>query len=102
MQSSPTTSVFKNIVDSSDCTCGNIEDTNHFLLVCHQFTYLRRDLLNLVSDICPPDLYVLLCGDISLTFDQNKQIFKAVHGFILYQNISNTTIDAPISHCICE
>ena len=28
--------------------------------------------------ICQLNLNVLLCGDISLTFDQNKQIFKAV------------------------
>ena len=67
-----------NIVDSSYCTCGDIEDTHHFLFVCHQFTDLRRDLINSVSDICQPNLNVLLCGDISLTFDQNKQIFEAV------------------------
>ena len=76
MQSSPTTPLFKNIVDSPYCTSGNIEDTHHCLFVCHQFTDLRRDLLNLVSDICPPNLNVLLCGDKSLTFDQTKQIFK--------------------------
>ena len=73
MQSSPSTSAFKNIVDIPYCTCGDIEDTHNFLCVRHQFTYLRRDLINSVSDICQPNLNVLLCGDISLTFDQNKQ-----------------------------
>ena len=73
----------KNIVDSPYCTCGDIEDTHHFLFVCHQFTDLRRDLINSVSDICQPNLNVLLCGDISLTFDQNKQIFEAVQEFII-------------------
>ena len=78
MQSSPSTPAFKNIVDSPYCTCGDIEDSHHFLFVFHQFTDLRRELINSVSDICQPNLNVLLCGGISLTFDQNKQIFKAV------------------------
>ena len=65
------------------CTCGDIEDTHHFLFVCHQYTDLRRDLLNSVSDICQPNLNVLLCGDITLIFVQNKQIFKAVQEFII-------------------
>ena len=73
----------KNIVDNPYCTCGDIEDTHHFLFVCHQYTDLRRDLLNSVSDICQPNLNVLLCGDITLTFVQNKQIFKAVQEFII-------------------
>ena len=73
----------KNIVDSPYCTCGDKEDTHHFLFVCHQFTDFRRDLINSVSDICQPNLNVLLFGDISLTFDQNKQIFEAVQEFII-------------------
>ena len=40
MQSSPTTLVLKNKVDGPYCICGDIEDTQHFLLVCHQFTDL--------------------------------------------------------------
>ena len=35
----------KNIVDSPYCTCGDIEDTHHFLFICHQFTDLRQDLI---------------------------------------------------------
>ena len=83
MQSSPTTPAFKNIVDRATRTCGNIEDTHHFLFVCHQFTDLRCDLINSLSDICPPYLNVLLCVDISVTFDQNMQVFKAAHKFII-------------------
>ena len=83
MQSSSSTSAFKNIVDNPYYTCGDIEDTHHFLFVCHQYTDLRRDLLNSVSDICQPNLNVLLCGDKTLTFVQNKQIFKAVQEFII-------------------
>ena len=62
----------KHIVDYPYCTC---EDTHHFLFVCHQYTDLIRDLLNSVSDICQPNLNLLLCGDITLTFVQNKQLF---------------------------
>ena len=40
-------------------------------------------LINSVSDIRQPNINVLLSGDISLTFDQNKQIFKAVQEFII-------------------
>ena len=58
----------KNIVNSPYCTCGDIKDTHHFLFVCHQFTDLRQDLINSVSDICQPNLNVLLCGDISCIF----------------------------------
>ena len=53
----------KNIVDNPYCTCGDIEDTHHFLFVCHQYTDLRRDLLNSVSDICQPNLNVLLMSN---------------------------------------
>ena len=83
MQSSPSTPALKHIVDSSYCTCSDIEDIHHFLFACHQFTDLRRDLINSVSEIHQPNLNVLLGDDISLTFDQNKQIFKAVQEFII-------------------
>ena len=81
MQSSPITHVFKNLVDNHHCTCGDIEDTHHFLFACHQFTDLRRDLINSASDICLHNTNVLLCNDISFTFDQNKQIFEAVQKY---------------------
>ena len=73
----------KHIVDSPSRTCDDIEDNHYFSFVCHQFTDLKRDLVNSVSDICQPNLNVLLCGDMSLTFDPNKQIFKAVQEFII-------------------
>ena len=37
----------------------------------------------LMSNICQPYLNVLLCGDLTLTFVQNKQIFNAVQEFII-------------------
>ena len=100
MQSSPSTPAFKNIVDSPYCICGDIEDTHYFLFVCHQFTDLRPDLINSVSDICQPNLNALLCGDISLAFDQNKHIFKAVQDFIIKSKRLNIHINASIPHSI--
>ena len=48
----------KNIIDSPECTCGLIEDTSHYLFVCHRFADLRRELLNTISEICHPNLNV--------------------------------------------
>ena len=90
----------KNIVDSPYCTCGAIKDTHNFLFVCHQFTDLKRNLISSVSDICQPNLNVLLCGDISLIFDHNKQIFKAVQECIIKSNVFNMHSNPPITHCI--
>ena len=73
----------KNIIDNPECTCGLIEDTNHYLFVCHRFDDLRRELLNSISGICHPNLNVLLNGDPSLSFNQNKDIFLAVQDFII-------------------
>ena len=60
----------KQQVDGPYCTCGDIEDAQHyFLFVCHQFTDLKHDLISSEQDICQPNLNVLLYGEISLTFD---------------------------------
>ena len=60
-----------------------MEDNHLFLLVCDQYTDLRRELLTTVSKKCNPTLDVLLYGDISLLLEENKAIFLAVHDFIL-------------------
>ena len=58
------------------CSCGDIEGTHHFLFVCHQFTDLRRDLINSVTNIRQPNLNVLLCGDISLILIKISRYLK--------------------------
>ena len=73
----------ENIIDNPECTCGLIEDTNHYLFVCHRIDDLRRELLNSISEICHPNLNVLLNGDPSLSFNQNKDIFLAVQDYII-------------------
>ena len=73
----------KNIVDSPECDCGLIEDTKHYLFVCHRYADLRQELFDSISEICHPNLNVLLNGDPSLSFNQNKDIFLAVQDFII-------------------
>lgn len=73
----------KNIIDCPRCVCGSIEDTHHYLLVCNQYTDIRRELMNTVSEICNPSLNVLLYGDPSLSFEENKTIVLTVHEYIL-------------------
>ena len=73
----------KNLIDSPRCACGSVEDNHHFLLVCDQYTDLRRELLTTVSEKCNPTLDVLLYGDLSLSLEENKAIFLAVHDFIM-------------------
>ena len=95
MQLSSTTLILKNITDSPQCVCGSIEDNHHYLFVCRQqFANLRRELFNSVSNICHPNLNVLLHGDPSLSFDKNKKIFQAVQDFIMktkpFESISST------------
>ena len=73
----------KNIIECPRCICGSVEDTHHYLLVCDQYTNIRRELLTTVSGICNPTLNVLLYGDPTLSLEQNKYIVKAVQDFIL-------------------
>ena len=73
----------KNLIDSPRCACGSVEDNHHFLFVCDQYTELRRELLTTVSEKCNPTLDVLLYGDLSLSLEENKAIFLAVHDFVL-------------------
>ena len=74
----------QNIVECPHCTCSDIKDNHHFLLVCNQYTEIRWALIiNAVSNICQLNVNVLLCGNISLYFDQNKQILKAVQKFLI-------------------
>jgi hypothetical protein len=71
----------RSLVDSPFCTCGAVENVNHFLLQCPKYSHLRRDLF---SDLpCPPITNTLLYGDEKLSPDQNKLIIASVQRFIL-------------------
>ena len=53
--------LFSNNIDNSPlCTCGAIEDTQHFLFVCNRYNDLRRELFDSVSVIRQPSLNLFL------------------------------------------
>ena len=69
-----------------------IEDTEHFLLLCHAYGEDRRDLLNSVHAILRPHgltnlsnenlLKILLHGHKNLSFYLNKKILEATLKYI--------------------
>ena len=72
----------KNIVDSSLCDCGSIEDTTHYFLNCTRYNNIRHQMFNSVSRFCSPTLHTLLYRNSNLTNEQNKSIMTAVQEFI--------------------
>ena len=73
----------KNIINDPYCECGEIEDTEHYLLNCNLYQNLSEELLNTVTTYCQPTLNVLLYGNANLSDSENKTIFSAVQEFIL-------------------
>ena len=69
-----------------------VEDTEHFLLLCHSYNGPRFDLLNSVNAILLPSgflslsnevlLKFILYGDEWLTIDTNKKLLQATLKFI--------------------
>ena len=72
----------KNISDSPMCTCGSVEDTQHYFFHCINFRQQRTELINEISQYCIPSLNVILYGDLTLSLETNLQIFQAVHKYI--------------------
>ena len=73
----------KNIVQSSLCACGHIEDTEHFLLHCPTYLNQTQDMLRSVSQLCHPSLNTLLYGNGNLSYNDNKNIFVIIQDFIV-------------------
>ncbi|MES9994044.1 MAG: reverse transcriptase family protein [Candidatus Thiodiazotropha sp.] len=76
----------KNISDSPLCTCGSIENAQHFFFHCGYFQNQRNLLLNAISAYQTPSLNLLLYGDMSLSLETNINIFIHVQKFILDTN----------------
>ena len=90
-----------NFINFSDCPlCGHTpEDTIHYLLKCPNHAIHRANLMRAIATILNHSMpglntnpmsnrefkalnEVLLCGSVNLSFDENCEIFKAVHIFI--------------------
>ena len=73
----------KNMIESPLCVCGEVEDTKHFLFYCQYFQNLRHELFNKITTICQPTVNILLFGSEQLSEIENRQIFVAVHEFLI-------------------
>lgn len=73
----------KNIVQSPLCACGNIENTEHFLLHCPIYHNLRQDMTRSISHMCRPSINIFLYGDPNLSYNDNMLIFITVQDFLL-------------------
>ncbi|KAK3095850.1 hypothetical protein FSP39_022138 [Pinctada imbricata] len=70
----------KNLEPSPYCSCGGIETTSHFLLLCPKYAN-ERSVLNSLE--IPVTCDLLLFGDENLDYETNKRIFITVQDFIL-------------------
>ncbi len=72
----------KNIIDSPNCTCGEIETTHHYFFKCIKYNIIRPALIADVSRYSHVTLDVLLKGNSILSPEENYVIFTAVFLFI--------------------
>ena len=56
----------KNITDYPLCSCGSIENSQHYFFSCRNYQAIRHELLNSISLIQNPSLHLLLYGDPAL------------------------------------
>ena len=73
----------RNLVDSPNCVCGEVDPTFHFLISCKKYTDLRNELMYTINYPVTIDVKLLLKGSDTLSVDQNIDIFIKVHNFIL-------------------
>ena len=73
----------KNISDSPLCSCGSIEDNQHYFFHCMHYQRQRNELLNAIARYTTPTLNLLLYGDPSLSYETNTAIFENVHKYII-------------------
>ena len=73
----------KNITGSPLCSCGSIENSQHYFFHCRNYQAIRHELLNSISLIQNPSLHLLLYGDPALPEESNRSIFDHVQNYIL-------------------
>lgn len=73
----------KNISETPLCSCGSIEDSQHYFFHCPNYQTQRTALINTISTIQTPSLNLLLYGNPNLSIAINNAIFERVHQFIL-------------------
>jgi hypothetical protein len=73
----------RNLVDSPNCACGQVESTSHFLISCKKYAYLRNEFMHTINYPVTIDVKLLLKRSDTLSVDQNIDIFIKVQIFIL-------------------
>ena len=76
----------KHLVQSPNCSCGEIETNEHYLLKCHRYNIYRQRYISNLRFPIRITTNVLLFGSERLSIEQNKEIFKSVQKFIIASN----------------
>lgn len=71
----------RNLCPSPICSCGSVENTDHYLLHCPKYATIRNITINTLANSTDPNL--LLYGSSYLSIVENEQIFHTVERFIL-------------------
>ncbi len=68
------------------CSCGHpVENTKHYLMECRHYTTLRQEtILTLPANSLTTQ--ILLYGNSSFSVQENTNIFKVVHDYIIKTN----------------
>ena len=73
----------RNLVDSPNCACGQVESTSHFFISCNKYTDLRNELIYTINYPVTIDVKLLLKGSDTLSVYQIIDMFIKVQNFIL-------------------
>ena len=81
----------KNIVDSTTCQCGLVENSTHCFLQCQRLTAQREIILASMSPLLPPNnqcsTNLLLYGHTDLSLETNILIFKDVYKYQIHKTL---------------
>ena len=76
-------SLILHVKDDPNCVCGLVvEKPKHYFLECPLYAGPRVDLITEIARITDCNVNILLFGDNTLSFDDNKTIFQSVHKYI--------------------
>ena len=74
----------KNLVPSPNCSCGQVESNDHFLLKCPHYNEARQRFINSLNIPMGITSSILLFGSDMLTLEENKNVFISVQKYIIH------------------
>ena len=72
----------RNLCASPLCSCGSIENTEHYLLHCPKYNDIRRTTIHTLTYYTDINIALLLYGLPDLDVRTNRHVFEMVHAFI--------------------